>query len=329
MIYLGEQSQARELYSQIIIPWLMIKLQGKKSQTNPTGFDYDGSKSEVCLDNYKRHSNLNNGFKSLLDEGTIRRLITSNPIDLMSIQNDLLHGFEAMGYDEDDFKTEAKKLFVSSGYEDFFYKKLNYRLAEWLDKHTCTYCNRQYVFVMRKPDGKKGMVPQFDHWFSKTDHPLMALSFYNLIPSCSICNSSIKSSAKFSLNDHLHPYVDKEISKLFKFSFIATSPSSYEVSFDVIDSSNPKIKRSLDDLETKLLYKGHSEKELQDLINLRYKYSDNYLDIVLNKTFNGFEVSKAEKYRMIFGVELEDENYHKRPFSKFKNDIINQLLAMS
>ena len=37
-------------------------------------------------------------------------------------------------------------------------------------------------------------------------------------------------------------------------------------------------------------------------------------------------MSKEEAYRIIFGVEINEENYHKRPFSKFKKDIIEELL---
>jgi hypothetical protein len=31
---------------------------------------------------------------------------------------------------------------------------------------------------------------------------------------------------------------------------------------------------------------------------------------------------------MFFGIEIKEENYHKRPFSKFKKDIIAELLRV-
>lgn len=37
-------------------------------------------------------------------------------------------------------------------------------------------------------------------------------------------------------------------------------------------------------------------------------------------------MSKEEAYRMVFGIETKEEDYHKRPFSKFKKDIIDELL---
>ncbi len=73
------------------------------------------------------------------------------------------------------------------------------------------------------------------------------------------------------------------------------------------------------------IYNTSSEKELKDLLDLRYKYSENYIDILLNKTFSNLALSKEEIYRMIFGIETKEEDYHKRPFSKFKHDIIEEL----
>ena len=44
------------------------------------------------------------------------------------------------------------------------------------------------------------MRPQFDHWFPKKKYPLLAISFYNLIPCCTYCNSSVKGDIEFANN---------------------------------------------------------------------------------------------------------------------------------
>ncbi len=90
-----------------------------------------------------------------------------------------------------------------------------------------------------------------------------------------------------------------------------------------------KTKRTLEGLGTKLVYSKHSEKELQDLIDLRMKYSENYLKNLLENTFEReIQMTKEEKYRLIFGIELSESSMHKRPFSKFKKDIIKELLSI-
>lgn len=330
MIYLGKQEGALNYYGIEVLCWLKIKLRGKYSNQNTEGHNCGSSTCKVCTRSFRKKENINPDFVRLLNDRRLEQVIYSEPEQLIQIEN-IFQQLYVQGdrHTADDFNVECKNLFVTSGYEDFFYKNLNYRLAEWLDIHTCTYCNRQYTFVVRKPNGEKGMVPQFDHWYAKGRHPLFALSFYNLIPSCGICNSSIKSQAIMSTSRYLHPYVDSNISQAFRFSYLAITPNNYEVICKSNDSSNVKIQNTIDLLETKLLYIGHSGKELQDLINLRYKYSDNYLDILLKNTFNGLNISESDKYRLIFGIEIDENNYHKRPFSKFKKDIIEELMKVN
>ena len=62
------------------------------------------------------------------------------------------------------------------------------------------------------------------------------------------------------------------------------------------------------------------------MLDLRYKYSKNYLDILVNKTFNHINISHDEVYRMVFGVTFNEKDFHQRPFSKFKKDITSELL---
>ncbi|WP_146035380.1 hypothetical protein [Salegentibacter mishustinae] len=286
----------------------------------------------------QKKGGLDENFRELLNNDSIvAGLIQGDPKKIFDINCSLVKDY-TKGIEKNTqkyfeklkkFNDEAKSLFVESGYTKWFLKtKQNYTLATKLSRDTCTYCNRQYIFTLKKNGENSGMVPQFGHWFPKGTYPLLALSFYNLIPSCSICNgSSIKGENPLNLKDHFHPYVDEEISDLFQFSFFKKSLRENIIQIKQ-SPFNPKIKRTADELQTELLYKGHASRELQDLIDLRYKYSQNYLDILFNKTFKkgNLVMSEAEKYRLIFGIETERDNYHKRPLSKFKHDIIKELL---
>ena len=111
-----------------------------------------------------------------------------------------------------------KKAFVggkdcggSIGYSKFSSKGTTtynaYDLAQKLKVNVCPYCNRNYTFTI-KDKNSKSTRPDFDHFYDKGNNPILALSFYNLIPSCILCNSRLKSTAKFSINSHLHPYKD-------------------------------------------------------------------------------------------------------------------------
>src|SRR5690606_9846552 len=95
-----------------------------------------------------------------------------------------------------------------------------YKLASELGIRSCTYCNRQYTITIKSETNDSGKLtrPQFDHWLSMDKYPLLGLSFYNLIPSCPTCNSSVKGNIKFNTNNYIHPYLDNLIDK-FGFSF--------------------------------------------------------------------------------------------------------------
>lgn len=223
---------------------------------------------------------------------------------------------------------ELKNIF---NYDEFItgHKITSYKLSEILNHNTCTYCNRLYTNTIIVKDEITNRVnnstritrPTFDHWYSKSKYPILSLSFYNLIPSCSVCNTSVKGDKPFALNTHIHPY-KKGRNEDFNFSYKYENVHKNNV---IIESPiNSKIERTLKDLKIKEIYDGHSEYELKDLLELRYKYSENYLDTLFNKTFD-VKIGKKEVYRLIFGVEPKEVNFHKRPFSKFKSDILKKL----
>ena len=68
----------------------------------------------------------------------------------------------------------------------------------------CPYCNRQYIFTLSKGKAR----PQLDHYYPKSKYPYLALSLYNLIPSCSTCNMA-KSSLDTMETPILYPYEEE------------------------------------------------------------------------------------------------------------------------
>jgi hypothetical protein len=326
MIYLDDKITALTKYNKAAC-WLGVKIKGRQTARNINGYNCGNSACEYCAGSSKRRSGLDPDYTNLFTDNIIKELINAKPQRLLDIYDDLSTQYILLGKTIVKFNSESSALFVDSGYTDWFLKeKWNYTMAREIDQHTCTYCNREYIFVYEKKGRGKGMVPQFDHWFSKTDYPLLAMSFYNLIPSCSTCNT-IKSATPFNLSTHLHPYIDKNIASSYSFSFLSKSITSNKIIFR-IKSINSKAIDTVKDLNLELIYEGHSSRELQDLIDLKYKYSKSYLNILLDKTFEGLNLSEQERYRLIFGIEIDEDKYHKRIFSKFKKDIIDELLSI-
>ena len=320
MIYLGEQIEALEYYSKEAICWFGIKIKGRLTLKKPEGYRCNDRNCKFCTSKMKMRSRIDQDFRNLFTNERIEKLITGKPDEIDNLNSVLLTEFKGFGHTEAQFKGNADKYVQDEHW--------NYKLAKLIDKHTCTYCNREYTFTIPNPEKGRGLVPQFDHWFSKSDKPILGLSFYNLIPSCATCNG-IKSSIEMTLQDHLHPYMDSNISSSYSFNFLLEKAHQPSVNFRYDNILNSKGQKTVEALNLPLIYKGHSSKELQDLYNLRFKYSDNYLEILLNKTFSShLPISDQEKYRLIFGIEMEEEHYHKRIMSKFKKDIIDKLLSI-
>lgn len=69
----------------------------------------------------------------------------------------------------------------------------------------CPYCNRNYItnYLYR---GKEKTTADLDHFYCQDKYPYLALSIYNFIPSCQVCNSRFKIAKDFLEKSHIIPY---------------------------------------------------------------------------------------------------------------------------
>lgn len=208
-------------------------------------------------------------------------------------------------------------------------KENSYWLAHKVGHNTCTYCNRQYTLTVDSKDSGEHITrPQFDHWFPKEVFPLLSLNLYNLIPSCSICNSSVKGSDVFTLNDYVHPYLQVSDDPDFKFVPKVSDKDDCEWSVSIERAKGGKEDNTIKAFCLDDLYDAHGDLELKDLMNFATGYSDNYLRDLFNTLLKDYSTkgfSKAEVFRMFFGAEYLPEKTLDRPFSKLKRDVLKYL----
>ncbi len=218
--------------------------------------------------------------------------------------------------------------FMIEKYKNFTTKKQEYDaydLAEKLNVNVCPYCNRNYTFTI-KDKNNKSTRPDFDHFYPKDDYPVLALSFYNLIHSCILCNSRLKGTAKFSIKTHLHPYLDS-FDKHAKFGFEIKDSSFYcsENGFDVkINTAESRAESTVKDFALQALYDNHKDTVLE-LIQKAEMYNDSYIDELFNRYEGTLFKNKEDLLRLIFGGYITDEEIGKRPLSKLTKDILEQL----
>lgn len=288
------------------------------------------------------HGNL----KNFLNELRINRILSDLPNNLENHHLEYLnivHGLNSQNWKDyltskslpskkrspaqriliNDIETRIEELEPIFKYTGYFAKKSTpystYNLAEKLNVHTCIYCNRIYTKTVINPH--KVTRPEFDHWFPKSTYPLLALSFYNLIPSCHICNSSVKSTTLMNINEYLHPYIPQSID--LKFSYWIESANKYKFCIKMPRPS--KEHNTIKAFKIEEIYETHRD-EINDLVRLRRLYSIDYvlkLKSLLKVVDNN--VSMEEIYRLAFGTHYEEKNFSKRPLSKMKKDILEEL----
>lgn len=222
------------------------------------------------------------------------------------------------------------KHFFNYDYQISDNSEFSYYIAELLNTNTCTYCNRQYTLTIRNTKNEPLIRPEFDHWFAQTHYPDLALSFYNLIPSCSFCNSIIKNKKEMSLAKHIHPYIDKEAGFEFTYHCIGSDKAGkehYGVECNVTATGLDKnrVENTLEFFRIKEVYNAHAELELKDLIDLAIANPGNYIDELVSHVLENTQLSKEDIFRILFGIEILPDRYLNRPFSKFKMDIINKI----
>jgi len=277
-----------------------------------------------------RESNLNRLLKDFI-ESKLEDILVSKPEDLKNI-NDLLLGHRAY---KNALKPKIKKIF---NYKYFTAKGNNrydaYTLAAKLQIRTCLYCNRNYTLTVDKGSGKddKFIRPEFDHFFDQDDYPLLALSVYNLIPSCKTCNSTLKHTAKFKLSENIHPYVDDVISdynyQYLPYTVSAILGGSAHLGVKLIPTStdailNQRIENSCEIFRLNEIFSAHSE-ELKDMFDIRHRFSQRYLIELVGK-YEKLDFDYDDIYRIVFGTYSKEADFSKRPFSKVKKDILIEL----
>ena len=162
--------------------------------------------------------------------------------------------------------------------------------------------------------------PELDHFYPKSIYPFLAMSFYNLIPSCPICNHTKSSKVSENL---INPYDVKDND--FKFTYEPTDISfaNIESKKYSIDSFEIKFKtqnENIDIFKLDELYKQHKD-IVVDLLMKKAYYPKSYIE-ELEKSF-GF--TKDEIYRYLLNNYKKEEDLHKRPLSKLIKDISEEL----
>ena len=201
---------------------------------------------------------------------------------------------------------------------------------ESLNINTCPYCNRNYIYTTSENKLKH----EIDHFFPKTYYPYLAISYYNLIPSCKFCNQiNVKGSFdtyKTGINGSYvkSPY-DIELSD-FKFTYFIQSVDitqktilGYANCLSLDNKISIKFKKKIDAnlkcFKLEELYKKHQDVVIE-LICKKIHYPKSYIN-----DLSRFGFSKEEISRFLLCNYTNENDLNKRPLSKLIKDISDEL----
>lgn len=154
---------------------------------------------ETKFDKFKKEYPYNLLFHDI----EFREIIFFSEKLLFKIENRIIQQKEKIFDFRKNIKDEIEKIFNYEGNNQN--KKITPFFTENFNFRTCFYCNKD--FITNFDTDKKVSTFQLDHFFDKGTYPYLALSFYNLIPSCYVCNAKVKGSENTFENNSNKPCI--------------------------------------------------------------------------------------------------------------------------
>lgn len=256
-----------------------------------------------------------------------------------------------LGYNHDyllDLIKNLNRTNISENYlphKLFSYDKFPNHTGEWnrhkllslMEIEVCPYCQRNYISSFEENDDKR-TTADLDHFYPKSLYPFLALSLYNFIPSCQICNSRFKGS-KDTYNS-VYPYEESfddlgakfKTSKEIIYEILGEKDANFFVEIDYKNLKNKdreKVEKSIKHLGLDKVYKKSHNQYIKDLLDNIEKYPKNYLESCV-EIFDEYCKNKNKKEKIIkYFIDIVKEPCRKRiengePLAKLTKDILDE-----
>lgn len=242
-----------------------------------------------------------------------------------------------------------------------------YSYFKMLGVNACPYCNRIFINPTRRPKRRKltplidkfdnqtyqwirshnpNLKPDIDHFRSKEKHPYLAISIYNLIPCCTICNSRLKHKRNWTI---LHPFTDSldnhyrftidflsadeiykregiakvDIDKYLGTALLNNKTESFKI--NLIPRNGDETKEAFLTKElffVEELYQNHKDYVLEILKKAQW-YNEDYMDS-LHESFPDIFSSQEDFLQAYLANYINSDDINKRPLSKLTIDIARE-----
>lgn len=235
----------------------------------------------------------------------------------------------ATSADVQRFLTESAKFFNYARFATKSATEWNaYAVCSAATYKLCPYCQQASAITIRSAKSGKSFRPTLDHFYPKGNYPYLALSLYNLIPSCQTCNSSLKGQLDFASTEHLHPYEDNEVVRYdWDFnSYIASRinasalvPAKAVVTLITRPSNNFQASRAAESIKTFLVAERleFNLPSLESYIEVLSLYSSLRIEEVNKKALGVMPLSEKNV------LQFDPENYRNEMLGRLKKDLFD------
>lgn len=196
----------------------------------------------------------------------------------------------------------------------------------------CPYCNAETVFAVRIDEEKHPHIVKsaFDHYFPRARYPFLGLALYNLIPSCTRCNTNLKVEKWEDLTDMPHPYLDEDVHSTMRFVPVFASDGDFSrpaadnirtlkvVSRQV--NRVPQTRHYLHVFETEAVYSTLFRQEAADIIWKAVNMGSSYGEVMTRFVGNtGLPCQDFE--RLVWGAPLMAKEINRHRLAKMTIDL--------
>ena len=217
-----------------------------------------------------------------------------------------------------------KKDFVKVFDYDTFAKRFRAKLLGAMKVDVCPYCNRQFI-TMFDDNGQSKATADIDHFYCKDIYPFLALSLYNFIPSCQICNSRFKLAKDFYKVPHINPYRRGFLDDcIFQIKSLDGLINEENLQYGLINSTGDEaINNSVNTFHLNEVYQSHKE-YVKELVRKSKIYNESQLTEYL-RNFQELFKSQEELIELLYGSYFDLEKLSLRPLSKLTRDILKDI----
>lgn len=161
---------------------------------------------------------------------------------------DIYVRFTTLGIPPKDPANPNKRNPVLTTLDDIFHysRKYDSKIAAFFENRasalgitSCHYCDLSYINVYTLKSSGSGQIRRhfdLDHFLPKSECPIIALSLFNFVPSCQVCNSRIKLTNTIGSNKRQH---DKFNPASEKYSFDQNVKIHLRMNTPSVSFSNP------------------------------------------------------------------------------------------